>query len=63
MTASGHTVNDDKTFQSWGISPHSVQPRERAVSCMQCQDDTWNLSAYCDLHYRVPGAVRRKVTS
>ena len=25
------------------------QPRERAVPCRYCRQDTWNLSAVCDL--------------
>lgn len=53
-----HTVNDEVSLRKSGIDPLSVQPRERSVPCAECCDATWNLSSFCDLHYKAPGATR-----
>lgn len=58
--ASLHTPADLRALASSDISPNNVQPRERAVPCMECREQTWNLAGYCLRHYRNPGVCNRR---
>lgn len=57
---SAHTLLDLAALQAEGIDPDSTAPRERAVRCVACSADTFNIQGWCDAHHKVPGAVLRK---
>ena len=63
MTYTLHTPLDLEALDAAGVDRDSTQPRERAVSCRQCGQITWNQAAHCVQHYVAPMAARRAVAS